>query len=192
MNKKVTPFFPKYGAMLFIITFAILLLTGCSILNRLKNTPPDKKYVSTQNNCKFVVLPFNNYLSQIEFASKVENALLQFGFKVVQRPGVNKEVEERVGTGLSGGQAESNRNNIVNKQAELQSLTISKYKVLEEIDADYIVDSMLSDLNGTIRVLRKADRNIVGVVTVYYYEADYIVKDLIPLFIRLKLIKPVD
>src|SRR5512143_3920063 len=95
---------------LFLSLIGKLLLIGlliglcnCQSMRRITNPPPvlpEPKYVASVNDdAKFTVIPFNDYMNQIEFAADVESVLLKAGLNLVAVPRGTIIVEKRKGAG---------------------------------------------------------------------------------------------
>jgi len=174
--------------LLIVVIFTLCGCSGVTLLN--KRATIDKTYTSAlPQDIVFAVFPFNNYLPQIEFAASIQNILLQTGLNVTEPPRGQKEIEERKGIGFeqSGGLKDISSASI--KSAEAQAVIIEKYTISEDIKADYYVHTMRSNLDGTIRIIRKSDRKVIGVITVW---ADDAGRNLIPYLEKINFIKKIN
>lgn len=164
--------------LIFLLLF-LTFLGGCATLkewNQLGPEPPKYKYVpAVSDKVSFVVIPFNDYIDQLEFAAKVESFLLQNGLSLVAAPRGTKLVEERTGAGFAQDSGASNLSSNSIQREESQALRIERYKIVEETKADYIVETMLTGDRGTIKFTRKNDDKIIGVFSVY--NSDYSMKE---------------
>ena len=163
-NSKV---FTSVCVKFLILLSLVFLLSSCSTMKRLNRFGAPEttyKYVPVvEENVRFVVLPFNNYITQLEFAAKIENILLEAGLNLLAPPRGTKTIEERTGAGVSqrrvaGASSSSGRNN-------LKTVRIERYIASETIDAEYIVETMLKDSYGTIKFTRLRDHKIMSVIT---------------------------
>ena len=103
------------------------------------------------NNPSFTVIPVNDYLYQIEFATKIEEYLIQAGVKVVRHP-ASKAVE----TKKQLTQPESN----VKQGAVAEATMTERYYSLEDTDADYVVETYAD--SKQVKIVRKASREIIS------------------------------
>ena len=152
----------------YTLTIIVLLgLLGCRTLVQLNKIVNPKTYMPLTNE-SFVVLPFNNYIDQIELASKVEGIMTQVGLNIVSSPRGLKEVEVRKGAGIA---QDSNGNDLADRtiqREESQSIRIEKYMTAaEEAKADYIVETLWSKYMCTIKFIRKSDHKVISVFTEY-------------------------
>jgi len=162
---------------LLLVTKAVLLvallmdLSGCETLKRLNQIGPElPKYTpAVSDSTTFVILPFNDYLDQLEFAANVERAMIQSGLNVIAPPRGIKEVEERKGAGLAQTSGSPRLSDTGSELAESQSLRIERYKVIEDSKADYFIETMRTGSDGTIKFTRKNDRKVISVFNVYAY-----------------------
>ena len=150
---------------LFVLT--AFLLCGCSsigsTLHRINNfRTPEQEYKFTpavDENVHFVIIPFNNNLSQIQFAAKVESILIDTGFNIQDRPRGLKVIESTTGTGIA-------------QQKEVNSVRIERYTTGGEIQADYIVKTIYKAASysspslGTVKFKRKKDKRILCVANI--------------------------
>lgn len=160
-------------------SLALVLLVGCETLkewNKLGPEQPKYKYVpATKDDVSFVVLPFNDYLDQLEFAAQVESFLLQMGLSVVATPRGTKIIEERKGAGVTQDSGVSNLASPSMQREESQALRIERYAVTQETKADYIIETMYTGHYGTIKFTRKNDSKIIAVFSTY--SSDYSFKE---------------
>lgn len=177
-------------AVTLTIFISIMNIYGCVTIQRLNKLGPDKPtYVANvSESTSFVVFPFNDYLKQIEFATNVESVLLQAGLNVLAPPRGNKSIEERKGAGVAQAGGVSDTGATASQTTDRQSIRIEKYTVSDDINADYIINTMLSDNDGTVKFTKKEDMRVVGVVVV---DPRVIEWDLLPYLERLKFIKSV-
>ena len=138
----------------------LVMLSGCGMIKSWRTPEPPKpvyKYIpSVGDNVRFVVMPFNNYINQLEFAAKVESHLLGAGLNLVAPPRGTKTVEERKGAGFP-------RTGLDRK--EMKTVRIERYIVSDAVDAEYLVETMLKDSHGTVKFTRLSDHKIMGVLT---------------------------
>ncbi len=171
------------------ITIYLFSVIGCATLskNPFSRVNEDKFISALSNDTVFAVIPFNSYLLQIEFATEVQNVLLQAGLNVIEPNRGQKTIEERKSAGIEqgGGVADVGASSV--KRAEAQALVIEKYITSEDIKADYIVHTMRSDFDGTIKFVRKSDSKVIGVVTVWSHR-NGVKSDLMSYLEKLKFI----
>lgn len=187
-----------YLKIVFLLS-VLLFLSSCTTLqklNQIGSPQPQYKYtVIIDESERFVVLPFNNYIKQIEFASKIEGILIDAGLNLVAAPQGTKVVEERKGGGFSSITNNLNSSNseeiAEGKRADI--VRIEKYIVSTAIDAEYIVDTMLKNSYGTIKFTRLSDNKIMSVTTITGYKSTFekgIMKKLIAMKFVSKVIIP--
>ena len=152
---------------LSLLSLVISLSAGCETLkewNKLGPEQPKYKYVSAiKDDVSFVVLPFNDYIDQLEFAAQIESFLLQMGLSVVAPPRGTKIIEERKGAGVTQDSGASNLASPSLQREESQALRIERYAVTQETKADYIIETMYKGYSGTVKFTRKNDSKIIGV-----------------------------
>ena len=107
----------------------------------------------------FVVIPANNYLSQVKFANEIEAAIISVGVKVVMRP-ATRDVTKEIAVGAGIQAIEGNQ---AAQKAGAGKLT-ERYVAFEAIDADYIVRTYVG--SGQIRIMKNHTREILAVLTV--------------------------
>jgi len=158
---------------ILMLSSIYILLVGCAIFNDYSligsDSSKDKYIPAVPDNIRFVVVPFNDYLPQIQFAADVENFLIQVGLNVVAAPRGIKLVEERKGAGVTQDTDTSNLSSSSIQREETKAQRIEKYAIAQEAKADYIIETMLndSDDSGTIKITRKNDSKIIGVFSTY-------------------------
>ncbi len=174
---------------LFLSLMRKLLLIGlliglcsCQSMRRITNPPPalpEPKYVASVNDdAKFTVIPFNDYMNQIEFAAYVESVLLKAGLNLVAAPRGTKMVEKRKGAGVVHDSDASSESNARVQREEIQATSVEKYITNGEINTDYIVETMLIRYKGTVKFTRIKDAKIMGVFTVSADDSDHLRKDI--------------
>lgn len=179
-------------AVTWTIFISIMNICGCAKLQALNKIGPSyPTYTSVVNVSKdtsFVVFPFNDYLKQIEFATNVESVLLQAGLNVLAPPRGNKSIEERKGAGVAQAGGVSDTGATASQTTDRQSIRIEKYTVSDDVNADYIINTMLSDNDGTVKFTKKEDMRVVGVIVVSPHDIEW---KLLPYLEKLKFIKSV-
>ena len=149
----------------FVLT--AFLLCGCSsigsTLHRINNFgTPVQEYKFTpavDGSVRFVIIPFNNNLSQIQFAAKIESILIDTGFNIQDRPSGLKVIESRTGAGTA-------------QQKKVNSVRIERYTTDEAIQAEYIVKTIYKAASysspsfGTVKFKRKNDKRILCVANI--------------------------
>lgn len=177
-------------AVILTIFVSIMNICGCVTIQRFNKLGPGNPtyVVNVSKDTSFVVFPFNDYLDQIKFATNVESVLLQAGLNVLAPPRGNKSIEERKGAGVAQAGGVSDTGATASQTTDRQSIRIEKYTVSDDINADYIINTMLSDNDGTVKFTKKQDMRVVGVVVV---DPRVIEWDLLPYLEKLKFIKSV-
>lgn len=185
----------RFSSLLAITVF-IIGLSGCETLKRLNQIhpeepePPATRYIpAVSDTTTFVVFPFNDYMHQLQFAALIEQVMIHSGFQVVAPSRGIKEVEERKGAGISEDSSSPNMSEMAAGRTEKQSLLIERYKVAEESKADYIIETMLTGSDGTVKFMRKSDRKVIGVFGVYAYDRDSLKEEMTTQLIRMKFLK---
>ena len=140
-------------SLLIILSFMLFPVTiGCSqtqfvVLRDVPESP------------SFVVIPANNYLSQVEFANEVEAAIIGAGVKVVMFSQASKEVTKEVA--IEGEIQAIEGNKAARKSGE--GRLIERYvEFFEEIKADYIVLTYAG--SKQIRIIKRQPREILAVL----------------------------
>ena len=109
----------------------------------------------------FVVIPANDYLNQVAFANRIEEAIIGAGVKVVMFSRTTKEVTKEVAVGGKIAAVEGSQ--VAQKSGE-GKLTERYVVSLDEIKADYIV--LTYSGSKQIRVIKNQTREILAVLTV--------------------------
>lgn len=122
----------------------VLSLTGCAQTRFvvLRDVPPSPS---------FVVIPANDYLSEVTFANEIERAILGAGVKVVMRPSTKEVTTEKVTEETEGNQASG------------MKLT-ERYFAFDEIDADYIVQTYAT--SNPVKITKRETQEVLTVLTV--------------------------
>ena len=141
------------GLWIAIFNFVFFFtMIGCHV-------PQDRFFIlrNVPDSPSFVVIPANDYLSQVMFANEIEEAIISVGVKVVMRPAtknVTKEVAVEAGIqAIEGNQAA--------QKVGVGKLT-ERYVEFEDINADYIVYTYAS--SKQIRIIKKQTREILTVL----------------------------
>ena len=121
----------------------------------------------------FVVIPFNSYLTQIQFAGSIEQILIKNGLSVLSMPKGGKEIEIRKGATKSGSiQDDSNNTSAQASTAAQQSAQaerIERYIELNDINATYLVDTMCSYRECQVKFTEKDSGVVLGVYDMSNY-----------------------
>ncbi len=138
---------------LFLMSLVVLVLTmsGCGRTHFvvLRNVPRSPS---------FVVIPANNYISEVAYANRIEQAIISSGVKVISRPSAapTKEVTtEKVLGKVEGSQAAATK------------LT-ERYFEFENLTADYIVQTY-----ATAQQVKITKRETQEVMTVLIVDTIY-------------------
>ena len=139
---------------LTIFSFMLLpIMIGCSktqfvVLRDVPESP------------SFAVIPANDYLDQVAFATEVEEAIISAGVKVIMFSQAAKEVTREIA--VRGGIAAIEGNQAARKSGA-GKLT-ERYVEFERTDVDYLVYTYLE--SGQVRIIKNQTREILAVLTV--------------------------
>lgn len=139
---------------LTIFVFMLLpVMIGCSrtqyvVLREVPESP------------SFAVIPANDYLNQVAFATEIEEAIISAGVKVVMFSQAAKEVTKEIS--VKEGIAAVKGNQAARKSGA-GKLT-ERYVEFEHTDVDYLVYTYLE--SGQIRIIKNQTREILVVLTV--------------------------
>ena len=104
----------------------------------------------------FVVVPFNKYSSQIEFANDVEEAIINAGIRAIRYSQAKKEVttEEAVGKAQASGETKKSKEKA---EGQLQAETVGAKRTIktieyEGLDAEYSVET--NKIYNRIRIIK--------------------------------------
>jgi hypothetical protein len=142
-----------------LILFIIVLLSGC--VPQVKTTFVVSRDVP--NEPSFTVLPFNNYYKQIEFANRVEAALIELGVKVIKYNPQPKEITRKMGIELEADQEAADIMNIgeifiTGKKEE--AIAIETFIHYGEVKSNYII---YTDLwSERIKVVKKDSLEVLA------------------------------
>ncbi|MCG3206183.1 MAG: hypothetical protein KCHDKBKB_02912 [Elusimicrobia bacterium] len=154
--------------MKLFLMLVMFNLIGCAQLNKLVQSPPPKAYISNiPKDQTMVVIPFNDYINQIEVARKVEMILVNYGFSVRSLPSDFKEIEKRTDSGISGSSAKGQVGRTEEIGAEAKETTIERYRAYSPVDVQIIFEVLLSEGWITVKVVRAKDRAVIGVSKAY-------------------------
>ena len=150
-------YFKKQNNLLAIaLLFWVVVLAGCA---------PQTQFVVLRDvpeSPSFVVIPANDYLHEVEFANKVENAIISAGVKVVLRP-VTKDITiEKTVQGTEGKKTDD-RALIQSADAKL----IERYSAFDDIDADYIVQTYVT--SKQVKISKRETEEILAVLVAKEY-----------------------
>ncbi len=122
----------------------------------------------------FVVIPFNGYLEQVEYANEVEESLIKAGAAVQQRPHVRDVIDEKQ---LGAGSAAATNDGVDAQLANRK--TTEAYSVYENLTADYIVYTEKNERR--IRVARRESNELVAVFKLHAFQikADDMMSELV-------------
>jgi len=130
------------------VTCLVIFLSGCSSIERIVVVSRD-----VPQKPSFVVNPASSYPDEIEFANKIEAALIGLGIKVISPPTV-KEVVTTKGAAQTVPKDESNL------QAAAGTSTTEKYFAYDDTDADYVIFTYAFD--NRIKIIRRTDKEIIA------------------------------
>ena len=124
--------------VIFVLTSAGCSQTHFVVLRSVPQSP------------SFVVIPANAYLHEVEFANKIEQAIINSGVKVVMRPSTKEVTTEQTIEEAKDSRASGVR------------LT-ERYFAFEEIDADYIVQTYVS--SHQVKITKQETQEVLSVLT---------------------------
>ena len=108
----------------------------------------------------FAVIPANDYLNQVAFATEIEEAIIRAGVKVVMFSQAAKEVTKEISVKEGIAAIEGNQ---AARKSGAGKLT-ERYVEFEHTDVDYLVYTYLE--SGQIRIIKNHTREILAVLTV--------------------------
>ena len=165
---------------LLVFLFVAIIIGGC---NRVTTSFVSIKDVPESSS--FVVLPFNYYKEQIDFANMVESALIASGVQVVHRPGtkeveVRKDVEMRTidkkEVVVNEGKVSAQEDGYIDtRRAEAKK--IERYIELGDVKADYIVftSGSVDYIKGrivywesSVRIVKSGSQEVLSSFMVHY------------------------
>lgn len=130
------------------------IIIGCHV-------PQDRFFIlrNVPESPSFVVIPANNYLSQVMFANEIEEAIISAGVKVVMFSQATKEVtkEVTVGAGLQAIEGDQ-----AARKSGTGKLTEKSVELSEGVTADYIVYTYAN--SKQIRIIKRQTREILTVL----------------------------
>jgi len=135
--------------MKYLKQFSILILA--LIISSCANTTSFVVLRDVPNNPSLTVLPANDYLSEVVFATNIESYIIQSGIRVLQRPG-SKEVQTTKTVSQAGGQT--------NLAAESGATLTERYYSLDESKADYLIYTYAS--SRQIKIVKKETSEILS------------------------------
>lgn len=165
---------------LLVVILLTSLIAGCNnTINRGPGFSYQTAYIpSIEKDKTIMVLPFNDYLPQIDAARKVEMVLVKNGFNVKSYQRNSKEVEIRSGAGIEGldERTTSNNKNIIG--AKQNEITIEKYIAHEKVDADIYCEVLFNQkMNDvTVKVVESGNKKILGIASFSIFSSDYQLK----------------
>lgn len=137
-------YFNQNKLLYLLLVFFVLTTIGCGrthfvVLRGVPQSP------------SFVVIPANSYLHEVEFANKIELAIISSGVKVVMRPST-KEVT-----------TEQTIEEAKNSRASGVRLT-ERYFEFEEINADYIVQTYAA--SQQVKITKRETQEVLTVLVI--------------------------
>ena len=151
-------YFKKQNNLLAIaLLFWVVVLAGCA-----PQTPQFVVLRDVPESPSFVVIPANDYLHEVVFANKVENAIISAGIKVVMRPATKDVTMEKTVQGAEGKRTDD-RALIQSADAKL----IERYSAFDDIDADYIVRTYVT--SKQVKISKRETEEILAVVVAKGY-----------------------
>jgi hypothetical protein len=136
--------FGGYMKDILVSSIMVFLLSGCTtqlVFVVSRDVPQSPS---------FVVIPANDYLSEVEFANQIESYLLSCAVKVVTRPAI-KDVQAT----KQAAQIEAKSSQAEGTQATL----VERYAAFEDTDADYVVRTY-ADMKQ-FKIVRKVSKEIL-------------------------------
>ncbi|MBI5017489.1 MAG: hypothetical protein HZB55_18620 [Deltaproteobacteria bacterium] len=151
-----------------LLALSLGAVSGCGWLfsqKQLRPSPPE--YVAAiPESSKLAVIPFNHYIDQQQFASQIEAQLVALGFSLVVPSEGAKQIEERKGASMDSSSNQTSARS-TGGNLELQEVRIAKYLEAEGTPVDYFVYTIWTEnLSGSVKVSRKSDRQVLGVVQI--------------------------
>ena len=151
-------YFKKQNNLLAIaLLFWVVVLAGCA-----PQTPQFVVLRDVPESPSFVVIPANDYLHEVVFANKVENAIISAGIKVVMRPATKDVTMEKTVQRAKGKQADD-----VKLIQSADAKLIERYAAFEEIDADYIVQTYVT--SRQVKISKRETEEILAVLVAKQY-----------------------
>ena len=151
-------YFKKPNKLLGIaLLFLVVILAGCA-----PQTPQFVVLRDVPESPSFVVIPANDYLHEVVFANKVENAIISAGIKVVMRPATKDVTMEKTVQGAKASKTDD-RALIQSADAKL----IERYSAFEDIDADYIVQTYVT--SRQVKISKRETEEILAVLVAKQY-----------------------
>ena len=134
-------YFNRNKLLCLLLAIFVLTITGCArtdfvVLRDVPHAP------------SFVVIPANGYLHEVEFANKIEQAIIGSGVKVVMRPSTKEVTTEETVESAKDSQASGVR------------LT-ERYFAFEEFSADYIVQTYVS--SQQVKITKRETQEVLVV-----------------------------
>ena len=114
----------------------------------------------------FVVVPFNSYLNQVQFAGSIERILVENGLSVISTPKGGREIEIRKGASESGAYLNDSGNIKIQTESAQQTSKaerIERYIELNDTNATYIVNTMCSYKECQVKFTEKDTGIVLGV-----------------------------
>ena len=170
----------------------VLAIIGCGTMaNNILGKTEELKYVNnTTDNVVFMIRPFNYQLDQMEYAAEIQKAMIEVGLIVEEQKLGIKEIEKRKGAGLEQSGGVTDIGSAAINKSEAQAVLIEKYNIGEKDNADYYVDTIRSNYEGTVKFIRKSDNKVVGVANVWFNRG-HVKNDLMPCLEKMNFVKKV-
>ncbi len=137
---------------IYCVCIVLLLSYGCSqqpVILVLRDAP---------QNPSFIVIPPNDFLSEVHFASDVEGVLIKSGAKVLRRPaGKAGEKASLIGKNLP-----------INKETSDQGIIVTEsYRDIDEFTSDYLIETF-----AEYRQLKFTNCKTKEIVSIFTIEKD--------------------
>jgi len=147
---------------LFVIGF--IIIAGCSA----KRAIIIHRTISPKNPT-MVVIPAWPDSKNVNFANKVESAILRAGVQVYERPGL-KYRETTKSTGMTTEETQRGHAKSSEGSVEEKIIEIDWDAVYKESKADYVAITYISWSIEvpTVRIIKREDRRVIASVPIYY------------------------
>ncbi len=114
-----------------------------------------------------MVIPFNDYIDQIDVARRVEMLMVIYGFNVKSYQVDYKEIEKRTDAGISGSSTKGRPDGTDSLGADAKEVTIERYKAYQPVDVDLVFEVMSSGGWITVKIVQTKDKMVFGVLKAY-------------------------
>ncbi len=139
----------RFAFLFLTVTFSACVTKNVFVVSR---DVPDSP--------SFVVIPANDYLSQVEFANTIESYLIACHVRVLAKPGT-KQIESTKQAAQSGAQPA--------QAAATQATLTERFVAFDETNADYIVQTY-SDTQQ-LKIIKKATTEVLATFELKYDES---------------------